>query len=140
MLYGNGYGVSTRAFPHAANGSEKQPNKDQPMRSTVMGQMALQLELEKDYKQAAAWFSKAAKQNHPGALADLDTMAMGIGVPSNTARAIERTHRAAELGVAKSQYDLGLVYLNGAGCREKLSPRLPNGLPRLRNKTILKRC
>ena len=45
-------------------------------------------------------------------------MAWGLVVPRNTARAIELTHRAAELGVAKSQYDLGLVYLNGAGAEK----------------------
>ena len=69
--------------------------------STVAG-------LDKDEMRAAAWFQKAAKQNHGLAQFNLEErFAGGRGVTQDVARSQSWFRRAAHLGVAGAQFNLG---------------------------------
>lgn len=69
--------------------------------------------LEKDYDQAANWFGAAADQGSAYAYRWLSFMATnGMGLEKDLKSARQFLHRAAELGDADAQYDLG-TQLNG---------------------------
>jgi TPR repeat protein len=58
-----------------------------------------------DYGQAAAWFGKAASQNHPGALAALGYLhENGKGMPPDPAKAFDYYRRSAEQGNGEAAY------------------------------------
>jgi TPR repeat protein len=69
-----------------------------------------------DYAWAAAWYGKAAAQEHPGAEFNLGAMwANGHGVPQDYAQAAVWYRFAADHGHADAQYNLGLLYAKGEG-------------------------
>jgi TPR repeat protein len=59
----------------------------------------------RDAAKAAAWFLKAAEQNHGLAQLHLAKMfAAGRGVPQDTAQSLSWYHRAARQGIAEAQF------------------------------------
>jgi len=63
----------------------------------------------RDYEQAAAWYLKAAEQNHPLAQLNLGVLyARGQGVPKDDARAAMWIQKAAQQGAAEAQFNLGM--------------------------------
>lgn len=69
-----------------------------------------------DYKQAAAWYRKAAEQNNTAAQVHLaDLYRDGRGVPRDMAQATDWYRKAAELGDASAQGTLGILYSVGMG-------------------------
>jgi len=70
----------------------------------------------KDYKQAYAWFTKAAEQGDADAQFNLGFMYnKGEGVPKDYKQAIYWYTKAAEQGDPLSQFNLGLMYYEGQG-------------------------
>ena len=71
-----------------------------------------------DYAQAIARLEDAAAQDDHTALTLLAALHhRGEGVPKDTQRAIELYTRAAELGNAEAQFNLGNIYLLGEGVK-----------------------
>ena len=71
-----------------------------------------------DYAQAIARLEGAAAQDDDTALTLLAALHhRGEGVPKDTQRAIELYARAAELGNAEAQFNLGNIYLLGEGVK-----------------------
>jgi TPR repeat protein len=61
------------------------------------------------YAQAAQWYSKAAHQNHPLAQFNLGIMyARGQGMARDSSRSLLWLGRAAQLGDAGAQFELGM--------------------------------
>src|SRR5690606_31608179 len=72
--------------------------------------------LLQDYRQALAWFRKAAEQGEAAAQHGLGNRYYhGQGVPQNYQQALEWYRKAAEQGYAMSQYNLGIMYEQGQG-------------------------
>ena len=82
-----------------------------------LGSMYYQGEgVPKDYKQAYAWFTKAAEQGDAGAQFNLGFMYnKGEGVPKDYKQAIYWYTKAAEQGDDEAQFNLGLMYYEGQG-------------------------
>jgi hypothetical protein len=73
-------------------------------------------QLAADYKQAAAWYQKAAEQgNIPAQIHLADLYRDGRGVTRDMAQAVTWYRKAAELGDAGAQGTLGLLYSVGMG-------------------------
>ncbi len=69
-----------------------------------------------DYKQAVAWYRKAAEQGHAKAQHNLGIMyKYGQGVPQNYKKAAAWYRKAAEQGHRVAQNNLGVMYKNGQG-------------------------
>ena len=75
--------------------------------------------VERDYKRAVYWLSKAAKQEHSGAQWTLGLMYdHGEGLEQNYEKALYWYKKAAEQGDARAQNDLGLMYYNEKGVKQ----------------------
>jgi TPR repeat protein len=73
-------------------------------------------QLTEDYKQAAAWYRKAADQgNIVGQIHLADLYRDGRGVARDTAQAVEWYRKAADHGDAGAQGTLGILYSVGMG-------------------------
>jgi len=73
-------------------------------------------QLAADYKQAAAWYQKAAEQgNIPAQIHLADLYRDGRGVARDMTQAVAWYRKAAELGDAGAQGTLGLLYSVGMG-------------------------
>jgi TPR repeat protein len=73
-------------------------------------------QLAADYKQAAAWYGKAAAQGNIAAQIHLaDLYRDGRGVARDMAQAVAWYRKAADLGDAGAQGTLGLLYSVGMG-------------------------
>jgi hypothetical protein len=73
-------------------------------------------QLTADYKQAAAWYQKAAEQgNIPAQIHLADLYRDGRGVARDMTQAVAWYRKAAELGDAGAQGTLGLLYSVGMG-------------------------
>lgn len=71
---------------------------------------------EQDYCQALRYFSKAAVQEHPGALDRLVQMYYeGLGVKQNVSKAFRYAQKAAAAGDASAQFKLAYLYQSGLG-------------------------
>lgn len=69
-----------------------------------------------DYKEAFAWYTKAAEQKYSLAQYSLGLMYYnGNGVPQDYKEALKWYTKAAEQGFAEAQYNLGLMYYDGKG-------------------------
>ncbi|WP_161626926.1 tetratricopeptide repeat protein [Sulfuricella denitrificans] len=69
-----------------------------------------------DYRKAAHWLARAAKENHPRAQYKLGILhAQGWGVPRNGNRAVEWFTRSARNGYGPACYHLGWMYHKGDG-------------------------
>ncbi len=72
--------------------------------------------VEKNEREAVAWYRKAAEQGHAGAQNNLGAMyAEGRGIEKNEREAVAWFRSAAEQGYAGAQYNLGVRYANGRG-------------------------
>lgn len=72
--------------------------------------------VEKDAKQAAEWFRRAAERGHGDAQGRLGAAYLtGTGVPQDAGKAAEWLRRAAERGEPGAQFLLGQLYLHGQG-------------------------
>ena len=72
--------------------------------------------VEKDYKEAFKWFSKAAEQNYPQAQNYLGWIyAYGRGVEKDDKIAVEWFRKAAEQNYKVAQHWLGKMYTSGRG-------------------------
>ena len=72
--------------------------------------------VKQDYKQAAAWYGKAAEQGYAKAQFILGGMCYeGKGVQQNYNQAAEWYRKAAEQGFAMAQFILGGMYKKGQG-------------------------
>ena len=69
----------------------------------------------KDQAQARKLFERAAEGGNPRAVANLAALSGGGGVPSDPAKARALLSKAAETNSAEAQYQLGLLYAEGAG-------------------------
>jgi hypothetical protein len=69
--------------------------------------------VKQNYKQAAAWFQKAADQGDATALGVM--YANGYGVKQDYKQAAAWYQKAADQGVAAAQNNLGVMYQNGDG-------------------------
>ena len=70
----------------------------------------------RDYKQAMAWYQKAAEQDVPAAEYNLGVMyANGQGVPANAAEASKWFLKAAQQGVGDAASGLATIYSEGDG-------------------------
>jgi hypothetical protein len=79
-----------------------------------------------DYKQAAAWYGKAAAQGHRAALFSLGNLYFeGDGVAKDQVKAIQLYRQSADKGYDQAEFILGLAYEFGWG-----------GLPRERRTAI----
>jgi TPR repeat protein len=77
------------------------------------------LGVSQDYAQAAAWWSKAAKQGDPLAQFQLGFMyARGQGVPLDQGQAAAWLRKAAEQGLPVAQFQLGSWYAAGQHVRQ----------------------
>jgi TPR repeat protein len=75
--------------------------------------------VKRDLVAAAAWYGKAAAQEHAGAQADLGMCyADGEGVEQNLEVSAQWYQRAADLGDAYAQGHLGNCYANGNGVEQ----------------------
>jgi TPR repeat protein len=71
---------------------------------------------EKDTKEAANWFDKAAKKNHHEALFHLGVMyERGRGVAKSVDEAARLYRKAADAGNVDAMYTLSLMYQTGRG-------------------------
>lgn len=69
---------------------------------------------DKDFREAAKWFTKAAIQGFPKAQYNLGCCYLnGQGVTQNSEFAVEWFIKAADQGFAAAQYELGFLYENG---------------------------
>ena len=69
-----------------------------------------------DYRQAAAWFRKAAAQGHGHAANNLGVLyEHALGVPQDYEQAFRWYFKAAGQGVAIAQFNLDKMYKNGRG-------------------------
>jgi TPR repeat protein len=72
-----------------------------------------------DYKQAVAWYTKAAKQGHSNAQYNLGILSQdGHGTPQDYKQAVAWYTKAAEQGNANAQNNLGIMYELGKGVRQ----------------------
>jgi len=75
--------------------------------------------VQKDDREAVAWFRKAALQGHASAQINLGLMyAEGEGVPQDDKEAVAWYRKAALQGEAMAQYNLGVMYYKGQGVLE----------------------
>ena len=75
--------------------------------------------VERDLKEAAKWWLRAAERGHPEALHNLGVIHYrGEGVARNYKKAADFHRRAAEKGFLESQHNLGLLYYRGEGVRQ----------------------
>ena len=73
-----------------------------------------------DLPAALQWYKRAAEQDNPQALFRLGVFCMeGIGLKKNEREASALFFRAAKLGYARAQYNLGCMYAAGQGDLEK---------------------
>ena len=71
---------------------------------------------ERDEKEAAKWYRRAAEQGHAKAQLVLGNRHLtGAGVEEDPVEAVAWFHKAAEQGDAEAQYQLALAYLSGRG-------------------------
>lgn len=64
-----------------------------------------------DFSKAAAWYQRAADQNHALAQFNLGVMyALGQGLPCDAAQSLIWTRKAADLGDAGAQFSLGQTH------------------------------
>jgi TPR repeat protein len=74
------------------------------------------LGIPQDYKQAFAWFTKAAEQGETKAQYSLGLMySKGLGVPQNDKQAAIWYAKVANKGDVNTQFGLGLMYAEGRG-------------------------
>lgn len=74
--------------------------------------------LDKDNKEAASWYLKAANQNHPSAQNNLGIMyENGIGVKQSNSEAFKWYQKAAKQGAASGQFNLADMYESGRGVK-----------------------
>jgi TPR repeat protein len=79
-------------------------------------------DVPQDYKQAAAWYLKAAEQGNAKAEYYLGLLCQeGLGVPKNDSIANEWFRKAAEQGDMEAEYNLGLAYAAGVSVPKDLS-------------------
>jgi TPR repeat protein len=72
--------------------------------------------INRDDKQAVAWYRKAAEQGHADAQFNLGVMYhQGQGVPKDFKEAMAWYRKAAAQGVASAQHNLGIMYQAGQG-------------------------
>jgi len=72
--------------------------------------------VNKSYKRAAHWFSKASEQGIANAHYNLGVMYhQGLGMKANLKEALAWYHNAAELGHPEALYNLGIAYVEGVG-------------------------
>jgi TPR repeat protein len=72
--------------------------------------------VQKDLKQAAAWYLKAAEQGNSDAQYNLGAMnEHGVGMPVNYSKAARWYRPAAEQGDIDALSNLGVLYQNGRG-------------------------
>ena len=72
--------------------------------------------VKQDLVAAAAWYGKAAEQDHAGAQRELGFVSTyGVGVEQNLEVAAQWCLRAADLGDAEAQCGLGRCYATGTG-------------------------
>lgn len=75
--------------------------------------------VERDEKQAAYWYEKAANSGDPAAQRQIGYFYMaGIGVVRDPARAVRWFERAIAGGLMSAKVNLGVAYLWGTGVRE----------------------
>ncbi|OUD14621.1 SEC-C metal-binding domain-containing protein [Thioflexithrix psekupsensis] len=80
------------------------------------GRLNEQVQYEHDYCQSLRYFTKAALQDHPGALNYLVQMYYeGLGVKQNVQKAFRYAQKAAEAGYASAQFKLAYLYQSGLG-------------------------
>ncbi len=73
-----------------------------------------------DYKKAAKWFNKAARQDNQDAQYMLGiAYYVGRGIPRDYAESRDWFQKAADQGHARAQYQLGEIYLNGRGANKE---------------------
>jgi TPR repeat protein len=72
--------------------------------------------VSQDYREALAWYRKAAAQDHAGAGTSIGyAYDVGRGVPQDPAQAANWYRKAADDGSVDALYALGLLYQEGRG-------------------------
>jgi TPR repeat protein len=75
--------------------------------------------VQQDFKQAVAWYRKAAEQGLADAQYNLGNMYHnGQGVQQDIKQAAAWYRKAAEQGIATAQYNLGITYREGKGVQQ----------------------
>jgi TPR repeat protein len=75
--------------------------------------------VQQDFKQAAAWYRKAADQGFANAQGNLGVMYhYGKGVQQDFKQAVALYQKAAGQGMAQAQYNLGKMYRQGQGVQQ----------------------
>jgi hypothetical protein len=93
-------------------------DKDKPLPLKQFN-IGLSYYIEKDFKEAAKWFRKAADQGDAMAQNNLGVMYdLGQGVPKDDREAFKWYQKAANQGYAQAQYNLGLRYSKGQGVKQ----------------------
>lgn len=104
-----------------------------------------------NYKKAAHWYEKSARQGYAEAQCILGMMYLeGVGVKQDDVKAFDLIKQAAEQGDAGAQYQLGLLYLKGKGVNwnfkkarywtKKAANNSTDSIPEyVRNRTIKKK-
>ena len=96
--------VCPRATSRRWCGIESELTKDRPKRSTTWG-------VPQRYKEASAWFRKAAKQGYAKGQCNLGAMyAQGHGVAKSSKETAVLLRKAAEQVFIKAQCSLGALY------------------------------
>jgi TPR repeat protein len=116
IMHGNGMGVP-RSGTEAVKWSRKAAEQGHANAQHYLGliyKTGGHGDVPKDYVEAMVWFRKAADQGHTGALFDIGTMYdSGHGVTRDHARAWKMYLQSAELGDARSQFFVALIYAEG---------------------------
>jgi len=81
--------------------------------------LAVDYDLDGDYKQAVVWYRKAAEQGDAGAQVNLgNAYDFGEGVQKNAKQAVAWYRKSAEQGHVRAQVNLGNAYDFGEGVRK----------------------
>lgn len=98
--------------------SAKAEQNDASAQVTLAAAYAAGSGVKQDYRQAAAWYQRAAAQGNPAAQCALgDLCEAGQGVPQSDSQAADWYRRAAEQGFVSAQYNLAALYAVGRGVR-----------------------
>ena len=83
--------------------------------------LAVALEAQGNYVEAAVWYRRAAEQGTARAQFNLGVFLMnGIGCTQDEAEAVKWFQAAADQGYANAIYNLAFMYENGVGCQRDL--------------------
>ncbi len=103
-----------KSFPEAASLFKKAAARNHVMAQLALGRLYRDgLGVEKDIGEAVKWFRKAVENKSPEAVYELAMLNPARGQSLNSKEGLANIRKAAELGYARAQYELGAAYMTG---------------------------